>query len=100
MMRLNEAAAAVRAKVVIRGECERVQVFVHMLTGSILCSRAEGPLSEFYTASPVHVMVGTYDRHVTERAIHGDILEALQDCIVRRNCPPLVVHTYGAGFGA
>lgn len=96
-MRLNDAAHAIRVKLSQRNACDLVQVFVNILTGSILWADASASLAGVYRASPLHVMVGTYDRNATERRIHGDLMEAQEDAVIRRAAAPIVVHTNARG---
>lgn len=96
-MRLNDAAHAIRVKLTERHTCELVQVYVNILTGSILWADATASLAGVYRTSPLHVMVGTYDRTATERRIHGDLMEAQEDAVIRRAAAPIVVHTNARG---
>ena len=96
-MRLNDAAHAIRVKLSQRDTCELVQVFVNILTGSILWADAAALLAAGYRTSPLHVMVGTYDRHAREAQIHGDLMDAMEDAVIRRAAAPIVVHTNAQG---
>lgn len=93
MMPLHDTAAAIRAKIAQRNGCGRVSVFVQILTGTIAWADADAPLAAWYSASPLHVMAGTYDAGASEPRILADLMQTIADATARLQERPMIIHT-------
>ena len=99
MTRPHDLAREVRLHLTTRRECEQLQVFVNVITGSISWAAVATPLAARWFADRDHIMAGTYDRHATEQRIHADLLQAREDAeLLRRHQRPQVIHSTGGGW--
>lgn len=92
MSTLAEFCAAVHGRIGQTPMCERMRLFVHLLTGTPYCAPAGSDLDGTLLQSRLHLVVGTYDRHASAPRIHADVMEAIDDARERVNALPEVRH--------